>query len=434
MKRFLLWLIGVALGVAVMLAAVMGVSYSFTSDGALPSPEASFGGQALEQNGYCWYVPLLGGVLDKSFASPSNLTVQKLGALYEAHPELAVPEWTTYAVLTITDDAGAVIFSGSLADYAAFLYPANGSYKAELEVWRLPEGMAVTAFAPAGGSRVHKNPGLERPARAMGYYHYLFRYTLQASPEVELSAERIEQGGIVGMQITGMVGSGQPTVETDLGGVQCVRSAGGWRCYIPAAYNAASGAHTVTVNVNGETIERTVTVVSKDFGTAEAEAEPAATEAANEEFRNTVWPLYEQPAAEKRWAGAWLCPLERYVVLVDYGQVKVVDGAQGGRSNSTLLYAIPGDPVRAPAAGQVVLARALALTGNTVVIDHGCGVRSYLYGLATIDVKAGDMVERGAAVGAVGEELTMDFKLGSKSVNPWSLFQGAGGLFWRENA
>ena len=35
-------------------------------------------------------------------------------------------------------------------------------------------------------------------------------------------------------------------------------------------------------------------------------------------------------------------------------------------------------------------------------------------------------------VGAL-EELTMDFKLGSKSVNPWPLFQTSGGLFWKEN-
>ena len=33
MKRLLLWLIGVALGVVVLLAAVLGVSYSFTSEG-----------------------------------------------------------------------------------------------------------------------------------------------------------------------------------------------------------------------------------------------------------------------------------------------------------------------------------------------------------------------------------------------------------------
>ena len=34
MKRFLLWIISVALGVVVLLAAVMGVSYAFTTEGA----------------------------------------------------------------------------------------------------------------------------------------------------------------------------------------------------------------------------------------------------------------------------------------------------------------------------------------------------------------------------------------------------------------
>lgn len=437
MKRFLLWIVGVAIGVMALLAAVMAVSYSFTGEGSLPQGDAAFGGQELERNGYCWYVPLVGGVLDRAFASPANLTVQKLGTLYEARPALAMPDWATDAVLTITDDAGTVVFRGSAGEYEAFLYPANGGYKAELELWRLPQGMTMADFAPSANGRIRKNEGLERPARPVGYYRYLFRYTLQAAPEVEFSTERLEQGGIAGVLITGMVGSGQPVVETDLGSVQCVRAPGGWRCYIPAAYNAAAGAHTVSITVNGETVAHTVTVIPRDFGTAETEPEPEATEEANEEanaeFRNSIWPLYEQAAGEKRWAGAWLCPLEQYVTLVDYGQVKVVDGAQGSRSNSTRLYTIPGDPVRAPAAGQVVLARALALTGNTVVIDHGCGMRSYLYGLATLDVKQGSTVERGQAVGAAGEELTMDFKLGSKSVNPWSLFQGSGGLFWREN-
>mgnify|MGYP000908002466 CR=1 FL=1 len=74
----------------------------------------------------------------------------------------------------------------------------------------------------------------------------------------------------------------------------------------------------------------------------------------------------------------------------------------------------------------------LALTGSTVVIDHGCGVRSYLYGLQELSVTRGQTVERGQAVGVLGEELTMDFKLGSKSVNPWPLFQTSGGLFWQE--
>ena len=59
MKRLLLWLIGVALGVVVLLAAVLGVSYSFTSEGAKPASEVQFAGQELEPNGWCWQVPLL---------------------------------------------------------------------------------------------------------------------------------------------------------------------------------------------------------------------------------------------------------------------------------------------------------------------------------------------------------------------------------------
>lgn len=84
MKRILLWLVGVALGVCVLLGAVMAVSYSFTTVGSCPAAEAGFGGTSLEVNGYCWQVPLLGGQLDKVFASPATLTVQKLGTLYDA--------------------------------------------------------------------------------------------------------------------------------------------------------------------------------------------------------------------------------------------------------------------------------------------------------------------------------------------------------------
>ena len=96
------------------------------------------------------------------------------------------------------------------------------------------------------------------------------------------------------------------------------------------------------------------------------------------------------PAREKLWQGGLINPVESYTTLVDYGQVKVTNGQQGSRSNSTKLYTIPGEPCRAPANGVVVLATELALTGNTVVIDHGCGVRSYLYGLQSILVSSAD--------------------------------------------
>ena len=375
---------------------------------------------------------LLGGVFDKVFTSPETLTVQKLGVLYDAHPALALPDWASYTTLTIETDIGSIVFAGSASQYEDFLFPANGDYKAKLTVWRLPQDYLATQFEGGSTGAIRKNLGVEHPAKPTGWYSYSFRFTLQASAEVTLSTERLEQGGVAALSITGLTGETAPAVETDLGSVQCVRLGSGWRAYIPAAYNASAGGHTVNVTVNGETFARTLTVLPKDFGTVEVEPEPASTEAANAEFRNNIWPLYEQPVREKLWAGAFLCPAENYMTLVDFGQVKVTGGQQGSRSNSTRLYTIPGEPCRAPAGGVVVFAGNLALTGNTVVIDHGCGVRSYLYGLQELSVTRGQTVERGQAVGVLGEELTMDFKLGSKSVNPWPLFQTSGGLFWQE--
>ena len=169
MKRLLLWLIGVALGVVVLLAAVLGVSYSFTSEGAKPASEVQFAGQELEPNGWCWQVPLLGGQLDKVFASPRTLTVQKLGVLYDAHPAFALPEWYSYGPLTITDSAGNVVFEGTAATYDDFLFPANGDYKAELTVWRLPENMLATQFEGGSTGELRQDGRLEKPAKPIGW-------------------------------------------------------------------------------------------------------------------------------------------------------------------------------------------------------------------------------------------------------------------------
>ena len=54
MKRFLLWLVGVVLGVGIFLGAVMGVSYAFTTEGGCPDSTAQFGTEALEPNGWGW--------------------------------------------------------------------------------------------------------------------------------------------------------------------------------------------------------------------------------------------------------------------------------------------------------------------------------------------------------------------------------------------
>ena len=71
--------------------------------------------------------------------------------------------------------------------------------------------------------------------------------------------------------------------------------------------------------------------------------------------------------------------------------------------HSGLDFAVPaGTPVKAPAAGRVVLVGTYFFNGNTVFVDHGQGFISMFCHLSAIDVKVGDEVARGAVVGKVG--------------------------------
>jgi biotin carboxyl carrier protein len=86
-------------------------------------------------------------------------------------------------------------------------------------------------------------------------------------------------------------------------------------------------------------------------------------------------------------------------------RVYVVDGKDVPKApHSGMDIAVPqGTPVKAPASGVVTFADAnLYLTGGTVLIDHGRGVSSNFLHLSRIDVKAGDRVEQGQVIGAVG--------------------------------
>jgi murein DD-endopeptidase MepM/ murein hydrolase activator NlpD len=81
----------------------------------------------------------------------------------------------------------------------------------------------------------------------------------------------------------------------------------------------------------------------------------------------------------------------------------LVDALQGERHRG-LDYAVPpGTPVRAPAAGTVLLAGPLALSGRTVVIDHGQGVLSVLQHLSRVDVRVGETVPAAVVVGLSGD-------------------------------
>lgn len=71
--------------------------------------------------------------------------------------------------------------------------------------------------------------------------------------------------------------------------------------------------------------------------------------------------------------------------------------------HSGLDFAVPsGTPIKAPAAGRVILVGDYFFNGKTVFVDHGQGLISMFCHLSAIDVKVGDELARGGHVGKVG--------------------------------
>lgn len=71
--------------------------------------------------------------------------------------------------------------------------------------------------------------------------------------------------------------------------------------------------------------------------------------------------------------------------------------------HSGLDFAVPaGTPIKAPAAGVVVLVGDYFFNGKTVFLDHGQGLVSMFCHMSAISVKVGDEMPRGGVVGKVG--------------------------------
>ncbi|HDZ56574.1 MAG TPA: M23 family metallopeptidase [Pseudomonas xinjiangensis] len=100
--------------------------------------------------------------------------------------------------------------------------------------------------------------------------------------------------------------------------------------------------------------------------------------------------------------------------------------------HSGLDFAVPlGTPIKAPAAGRVILVGNYFFNGRTVFVDHGQGLISMFCHLSAVDVTVGEELARGAVLGkvgatgrATGPHLHWNVSLNNTRVDP-AIFIGA---------
>ncbi|NLV74396.1 MAG: M23 family metallopeptidase [Chloroflexi bacterium] len=135
--------------------------------------------------------------------------------------------------------------------------------------------------------------------------------------------------------------------------------------------------------------------------------------------------IFSQSSSIALWDGQFQIPYEG-IISSSFGIRRLYDGVLNSFHGGLDIAGNEGDEILADATGLVVLAEALQLHGNTVIIDHGAGVFSAFNHLVDISVAQGDLVSAGQLIGhlgttglSTGPHLHWEIRVNSVQVDPY---------------
>jgi murein DD-endopeptidase MepM/ murein hydrolase activator NlpD len=170
-----------------------------------------------------------------------------------------------------------------------------------------------------------------------------------------------------------------------------------------------SPAYVFTVSSGGVTEELTLTVTERAkknniYSKASAElANKSRTQAILDSFTSALKSTINTNETTRYWEDLFIEPAARQVRW-GFGRNVIISSTGGQYINTGVDYmVVGGDQVSAVNKGKVVYVGEQLYSGKLVVVDHGYGLKSWYMNLSTISVNVGDMVEKGAALGVVGD-------------------------------
>lgn len=187
------------------------------------------------------------------------------------------------------------------------------------------------------------------------------------------------------------------------------RGISAYLAYVALPADQKPGGYTLQIKSGFQVLGSTkIEVKPGRFGTQNIRYSPPPVDAALQKKLDAEYALIDQAresfTPEKLWDQPFLLPVPHRISSV-YGTRRLLNGKNNGYHGGVDFASPMGYPIKAPAAGKVVLAQyfsAANANGNTVFLDHGMGVTTGYIHLSKITVQVGDRVERGQTIGLIG--------------------------------
>lgn len=122
------------------------------------------------------------------------------------------------------------------------------------------------------------------------------------------------------------------------------------------------------------------------------------------EFNDTMNPILTADCGTVYWIddNMLITPTTRYVRM-GFGFRTQLSGTKEIFTHDGVDFkVVQGDAVNSCLPGKVVFVGETKISGKTVVIDHGAGLKSLYANMSSISVNVGDVVEKGSVIGVVG--------------------------------
>ncbi|MDJ0632957.1 MAG: M23 family metallopeptidase [Xenococcaceae cyanobacterium MO_188.B29] len=225
--------------------------------------------------------------------------------------------------------------------------------------------------------------------------------------EVKVSPNAPQLGDTISILLTTENPESKPTVTIGETEYPVFSLGDRYRALVPTSPLDKPGKVTVHIKGDGQTKNIGVWIKNRTFPTQRIRLTGKANSSATQTEIDKVAAFRKLVTPEKLWNGEFVRPNEGTVSTV-FGMRRYYNGvfAENYYHKGVDYSGSEGSTVVAPAAGKISLVgkeeEGFRVHGNTVGIDHGQGVVSLFLHLKDINVKEGDMVQAGQAIGTVG--------------------------------